>query len=321
MTRIAVLDDWQGIAAQAANWSALRTRAEVVFFTDAFADADALVAALAGFDAVLAMRERSRLDAGVIGRLPRLRMIAFTGARNAAVDVAACAARGILVCGTPATRSSHATAELALGLILAAARHLALGDAEIRAGRFQDRVPPGMDLAGRTLGVIGLGRIGGRLARYALAMDMKVLAWSQNLSDERAAEIGATRVDKHTLLARSDVISLHLVLSLRSRGIIAAADIARMRPGAILANTSRAALIDRAALLDALAARRIVAALDVFEAEPLPPDDPLRRAPNTVLSPHLGYVTADNMQDFYRFSIENLLAWLDGSPICLVQPG
>jgi phosphoglycerate dehydrogenase-like enzyme len=268
----------------------------------------------------MVMRERSQLDAGVIGRLPKLRMIASTGARNAAIDLEACAARGILVSFTPATRSSHATAELALGLILGAARHLALGDAEIRAGRFQDRVPPGMDLEGRTLGVIGLGKIGGRLAGYAQALGMKVLAWSQNLTDARAAEIGATRVGKDTLLAQSDVISLHLVLSPRSRGIIAAADIARMKPGAILVNTSRAGLVDRAALLDALAARRIVAALDVFETEPLPPDDPIRLAPNTVLTPHLGYVTADNMQDFYRLTIENLLAWLDGKPIRLMNP-
>jgi phosphoglycerate dehydrogenase-like enzyme len=320
MTRIAVLDDWQSVAAESADWSALRARTEVVFFTQAFTDSDALVAALVDFDAILAMRERSKLDADVIARLPKLRMIAFTGPRNAAVDVAACAARGILVSNTPATRSSHATAELALGLILSAARHLALGDAEIRAGRFQDRVPPGMDLAGRTLGVIGLGKIGGRLAGYAQALGMKVLAWSTNLTDERATEIGAARVEKNTLLAQSDIISLHLVLSPRSRGIVGADDIALMRPGTILVNTSRAALIERQPLLDALAARRIVAALDVFETEPLPVDDALRQAPNTVLSPHLGYVTQDNMQDFYRFTIEALMAWLDGAPIRLVQP-
>ncbi|HEY0419961.1 MAG TPA: NAD(P)-dependent oxidoreductase, partial [Acetobacteraceae bacterium] len=181
-------------------------------------------------------------------------------------------------------------------------------------------VAPGTDLAGRILGVIGLGRIGSRMASYGRALGMEVLAWSPNLTEERAAGVGGARGEKEALLERSDAITLHLVLGPRSRGVIGAAEIARMKPGAILVNTSRAGLVDTPALLAALNAGRITAAIDVFDTEPLPPDAPIRGAPNTVLSPHLGYVTADNMQDFYRFIAENLLAWLDGAPIRLINP-
>ncbi|MCW3474000.1 D-2-hydroxyacid dehydrogenase family protein [Limobrevibacterium gyesilva] len=319
MTRVAVLDDWQGVAESLVDWSALTAKAEVTFFRAAFANADEVVAQLAGYDVILAMRERTPLSKQVIDRLPKLRLISFTGPRNAAVDAAACTARGILVCNTVATRSSHDTAELALGLLLAAARHLPLGDAEMRAGRFQDHVPPGLGLFKRTLGLIGLGRIGAQVASYGRALGMEVLAWSQNLTEERALEAGATRVGKDELLARADAISLHLVLSDRSRGIIGAADIAKMKPGAILVNTSRGPLIDQAALLEALQARRIVAALDVYDQEPLPPAHPLRRAPNTVLSPHLGYVTRDNMVDFYTAAVENIVAWIQGAPVRVVN--
>jgi phosphoglycerate dehydrogenase-like enzyme len=320
MARVAVLDDWQGEAEALTDWSALRERAEVTFFREPFAGADAVVTGLAGFDAVLAMRERTLLSAAVISRLPNLKLISFTAARNAAVDVVACSAHGVLVCNTISTRTTHATAELALGLVLACARHVALGDAEIRAARFQQRVPNGTELFRRTLGVIGLGRIGSRVAGYGLALGMEVIAWSQNLTDERAREVGVARVDKNTLLARSDVISLHLVLSDRSRGIIGAGDLERMKPGAILVNTSRGPLIDQAALLQALQARRIVAGLDVFDQEPLPPDHKLRSAPNTVLTPHLGYVTTDTMTEFYHDAAENIVAWLDGKPIRVVNP-
>jgi phosphoglycerate dehydrogenase-like enzyme len=320
MARVAVLDDWQGAAEALADWSGLKARAEVVFFRNAISDADELVQALAGFDIVLAMRERTAFPAAIIQRLGDLRLLSFTGPRNAAVDVAAATAQGVLVCNTASSRSSHGTAELALALLLACARRVPQGDARIRAGGFQDGVPPGMELAGRTLGLVGLGRIGGRMARYAQALDMQVLAWSQNLTDERAREVGVERVAKAELFGRADAISIHLVLSARTRGVVGAAEIGRMREGAILVNTSRSPLVDEDALRAALAEGRILAGLDVYDVEPLPPAHPLRSAPNTVLTPHLGYVTEDNMADLYRASIENIVAFLDGAPIRLVNP-
>jgi phosphoglycerate dehydrogenase-like enzyme len=319
MTKVAVLDDWQGIAEGIADWAPVKAKAEVTFFREAM-KGDAVVAALADYDVILAMRERTLLSKAVIDRLPRLRLLSFTGARNAAVDISACTARGITVCNTvPQGGYSYDTAELALGLLLAAARHMVAGHTEIQAGRFQERVKPGRGLDGATLGVIGLGRLGGRMAQYGLALGMTVLAWSQNLTAERASEIGATLVAKDELLARSDAISLHLVLSDRSRGTIGAADIATMRPGTILINTSRGPLIDQAALLAALHAGHITAALDTYDEEPLPADHPLRSAPNTVLTPHLGYVTERNMAELYAASIANITAWLDDAPINVVN--
>jgi phosphoglycerate dehydrogenase-like enzyme len=320
MTKIAVLDDWQGIAEGAADWSAVRAKGDITFFRDAFANEDALVAALAEFDIVLAMRERSRLMKPVIDRLPKLRLLCFTGARNASVDTAACTARGVTVCNTTGSRTSHATAELALTLLLAAARHVPLGDVETRAGRFQRNVPPGIEMYGRTLGIIGLGHIGGRVASYAKALGMNLLAWSQNLTDERACEVGATKVAKDELLARADAVTIHLVLSDRTRGLIGTGDLAKMKRGAILVNTSRGPIVDTAALVTALKDRKIIAAIDVYDQEPLAPGHPLLSAPNTVLSPHLGYVTDDGMRDFYKLLIENVLAWLAGNPIRVVNP-
>ncbi len=315
MKRIAVLDDWQNAAAGLADWSAVTAQAELVFFREAFADAHQAAAALTDFDAVVAMRERTPFPAELIARLPRLRLLSFTGARNAAVDTEACTRHGIQVCFTSGQPTTYATAELALALLLAAARQLALGDAEIRAGRFQENLQPGTELFGQTLGVIGLGKLGSRMARYARALDMTILAWSPNLTAEKAAESGATLVSKRALLERSDAVSLHLVLSDRSRHTLAAADLAMMKPGAIVVNTSRAGLVDQAALLEAVQAGRLVAALDVFAHEPLPANDPWRTAPNTVLSPHLGYVSRGNMSALYRESAENLTAWLSGHPI------
>ena len=229
MVRIAVLDDWQGIAEAAADWGAVRAKgAEVVIFRDHLGGPEAVAAALQGFDAVVAMRERTRLQADVITKLPGLKLLSFTGARNAAVDVDACTAQGVVVCNTTTTRTSHGTAELTLGLILAAQRRIALGDAEMRAGRFQGNVPLGGEVAGSTLGLVGLGNIGARVARYARAMDMEVIAWSQNLTAERAASVGAVRVEKAELFARADVVSVHLVLSERTRHIVGAAEIGAM---------------------------------------------------------------------------------------------
>ncbi len=318
--RIALLDDWQGIAEAATDWSALRRNNEITIFRSGWDSPAATVAALKDFDVVNAMRERTWLGREVIENLPNLKLLTFTGPRNAAVDVAACTARGIVVCNTVSSGSANDTPELALTLLLAAARRIPLGDAEIRAGRFQENVPPGLGMFGRTLGVIGLGRIGGRVAGYAQALGMKVLAWSQNLTDERATEIGATRVDKATLLRESDAVTIHLVLSGRTRGLLAAADLALMKPGAILVNTSRGPIVDEPALVAALRAGRIFAALDTFDQEPMPRDHPLRTLPNTVLAPHIGYVTRDNMDNFYVQTAENIAAWQAGAPIRVVNP-
>jgi len=321
VTKVAVLDDWQRAARGSADWSKLGERAEVTFFSEAFAGEDDAADKLADFEILLTMRERTPLPASLIERLPQLRMLGITGAKNASLDVPACTARGVVVCNTissPAGQS--ATAELALGLLLSVARAIPTGDAAIRAGRFQEGVLVGITLAGKTLGVIGLGRLGSLMAGYGRALGMNVLAWSQNLTAEAAAAAGAERVGKDELLSRSDAVSLHLVLSPRSRGTIGAAEIARMKPGAILINTSRGPLVDEDALIAALRDGRIFAGLDVFDREPLAAGDAIRGAPNTVVTPHLGYVVVETMQAFYSQSVENALAFLDGKPIRVVNP-
>jgi phosphoglycerate dehydrogenase-like enzyme len=321
MVKIAVLDDWQDVARANADWSKLQARGEVVFFAEAFADEDDAAARLADFDIVLSMRERTPLPGTLINRLPKLRMLGMTGARNASLDTQACTARGIVVSNTQGSGySDSATAELALGLLIAAARGIPSGDASIRAGGFQRGVPVGLGLANKTIGVIGLGRLGSYMASYCRALRMNVIAWSQNLTAERAEAAGATLVSKQELLSRSDAISIHLVLSPRSRGLIGAEDLALMKPGAILINTSRGPIVDQDALLAALNARRIVAALDVFDREPLAPGHPLRSAPNTVLSPHLGYCIQETWDQFYPQSVENALAFLDGKPVRVTNP-
>jgi phosphoglycerate dehydrogenase-like enzyme len=321
MTKVAVLDDWQGVAKTSADWSPLQARAEVVFFPKAFDDENDAARQLADFDIVLSMRERTPLPGSLINRLPKLRMLGMTGARNASLDTAACTARGIVVCNTIGGGNSEAaTAELALGLLVAAARSIPAGDANIRAGKFQEGVPVGHALAGKTLGVIGLGRLGTHMARYGKALNMKLLAWSQNMTAEKATAAGATMVSKDELLSRSDAVSIHLVLSDRTRGLIGASDIARMKPGAILVNTSRGPIVDEKALLAAVQARRIVAALDVYDREPLPANHPLRTAPNVVMTPHLGYGVQETWQGFYPQSLENALAFLDGRPVRVTNP-
>ncbi len=320
-SKVAVLDDWQGVARQSADWGPLEARADVTIFTDAFANEDDAVAKLADYDIVLSMRERTPLPATLINRLPKLRMLGMTGARNASLDTAACTARGIPVCNTQGGGyADSATAELALGLLIAAARGIPRGDANIRGGTFQMGVPVGIGLAGKTMGVVGLGRLGGYMATYCKALRMNVIAWSQNLTDERAAEMGVKRVSKEELLRTADAISIHLVLSPRSRGLIGAAEIALMKPGAILVNTSRGPIIDEAAMLAAVNAGKIVAALDVYDQEPLPVDHPLRKAPNTVLMPHMGYGVKETWDGFYPQMVENALAFLDGKPVRVTNP-
>ena len=312
MHRIAVLDDYQSVAADYCDWSQLPEPAEVVEFHDAVADPDALVARLRSFDVVIAMRERTRFSREVLERLPDLRLLVTTGRRNKSIDVEAATERGITVSGTGIL--PNGTAELTWGLILAVARHIPQEDASVRAGGWQETV--GTDLAGARLGIVGLGGQGSQVARIGLAFGMDVVAWSENLTDERAAEVGVRRVDKDELFGTSDVVTVHTLLSKRTRGLIGADDLGRMKPTAILVNTSRGPIVDQQALLDALQGGRIAGAgLDVFDEEPLPKDHPLRTAPRTVLTPHLGYVTRDTYEIFYREAVEDVAAWIAGSPL------
>ena len=320
MVKVAVLDDWQGVARGSADWSKLEARAEVTFFADAFATEDDAASALAEFDILLAMRERTHFTGSLLRRLPKLRMLGTTSGRTLSLDMKTATERGVVVCNTGGGPGSAATAELALGLLIAGFRAIPAGDAAIRAGGFQRGVPVGAALEGKTLGVLGLGRIGARMARYGRALGMEVLAWSQNLTAERAQAEGAALTDRDALLARADAVSIHLVLSDRTRGLIGAAEIARMKPGAVLVNTSRGPIVDEAALVEAVCAGRIVAALDVYDREPLPAGHPLRGAPNTVLTPHLGYGVREVWAQFYPQSVENALAFLDGRPIRVANP-
>ena len=310
--RIALLDDYQDVALKMAPWSRLPPSCEVVAFRDHLVDDDALVERLAGFDALMAMRERTPLTSQLLRRLPRLKLIVTAGMRNASIDMDAARAQGVTVCGT--TGLPYPTAELTIGLILAWARSIAIEDRALRDGRFQTTL--GRGLNGKTIGIIGLGTLGSRVAKIANAFEMQVLAWSQNLTDERARAAGATRVDKDELLKRADYVTLHIILSDRTRHLIGARELALMKPTACLVNTSRSAIVDEAALLKALHERTIAgAALDVYPIEPLPADHPLRGAPNTVLTPHLGYVTEETYRAFYGQALEDIEAFVAGQPV------
>ncbi|MCS0494477.1 D-2-hydroxyacid dehydrogenase family protein [Ancylobacter sp. MQZ15Z-1] len=316
--KVAVLDDWQRIAAQCTDWSALAARAEITFFHDSLKDEAQLAERLAPFDILLTLRERTRFPASLTARLPRLRLLNVTGMRNLSVDVAALEARGVVVCRTESGEGGESTSELALCLMLTAARRVAAGDASVRAGTFQSGIAPGISLKGRTLGLIGLGRLGRMVAGYAAALGMRVIAWSPHLTAERAAEAGVAYASKEELLRTADVVSLHLVLAPQTRGIIGAAELALMKPGAILVNTSRSPLVDTPALIARLNEGTLLAGLDVYDEEPLPAGHPLLSAPNVVLSPHLGYCVEENFEVFYRQSVENALAFLDGAPVRLM---
>lgn len=317
--RLAVLDDTQRIAASSADWSTLAGRAEVVFLHEPFADEDEAADRLADFDAVVAMRERTAFPASLLDRLPRLRLIALTGARAPSLDLAAATRNWVIVCNT-GIDSKAATAEIALGLLLAASRNLHLADAAMRRGDWHAGVPVGEALAGKRLGILGFGRIGRLLAGYGRALGMEVAAWSRSLTDEAAREAGVIRLEREALFATSDAISIHLVLAPQTRGLVGAREIAAMRPGAILVNTARGPIVDEAALVAALAQGRIRAGLDVYDIEPLPADHPLRRLPGAVLSPHLGYNTRAVFAQVYRESLENVAAFLDGAPTRVLNP-
>ena len=310
--RVAILDDYQSVALSFADWSGVAERFEIEVRSEHIADLDELVDALAGVSVIVAMRERTPFAASTLARLPALELLVTTGMANASIDLAAAAAQGIMVCGTGYTGS--AMPELTIGMIIALLRSFAAEDAAVRAGRWQHTI--GVGLAGRTLGVLGLGRLGAPVARLAQAFGMEVIAWSPNLTAERASEEGARAVSKEELFAQSDVVTIHMPLSDRSRGIVGAAELALMRPSAYLINTSRGPLVDEGALVDALAAGRIAGAgLDVYDTEPLPLGHPLRTMPRTLLLPHIGYVTGDAYEVFYRDAVADILAWADGKPI------
>jgi phosphoglycerate dehydrogenase-like enzyme len=311
--KVAVLDDYQRVALSYPYWSTLPADVSVVPFHEHVPAAD-LPALLAPFDAVVAMRERTALPASLLAELPRLRLIVTAGMANAAIDMAAARERGITVCGTGAVGS--ATAELTWALLLALVRGIPAADASVRAGRWQAASPPGTDLAGATLGVIGLGRLGSQVAAVARAFGMRVVAWSRNLTAERAAECGAEPVTKADLLSTSDIVTIHVRLSDRTRGLLGAAELAAMKPTAYLVNTSRGPIVDERALVDALTEGRIAGAgLDVYDTEPLPAGHPLLSAPNTVLTPHLGYVSTATYDLFFREMVADIAAFHTGDPV------
>jgi phosphoglycerate dehydrogenase-like enzyme len=308
--KIAVLDDYQGVALELADWSAVTARAEVDVFSDhlADADADAVAERLLPYDIVCVMRERTPLAAQLIERLPNLKLIASTGPRNASIDLKAAAARGIGVVHTGYFGSP--TVELTWALILASARHIVAETAAVRSGGWQHTI--GDDLSGKTLGLIGLGNVGSQVAKVGLAFGMRVIAWSQNLTAEKAGAAGAALASKEELLRQSDIVSVHLVLSDRSRGLIGAGELALMKQSARLVNTSRGPIVVEPALVAALNAGQIAgAAIDVYDVEPLPADHPYRHMRNLLATPHIGYVSRGLYERFYRDTVSNVIAWLD----------
>jgi phosphoglycerate dehydrogenase-like enzyme len=306
--KIAVLDDYQHVALSLADWSVLADRATVTAFDDHLADPDAIVERLRPFDIVCVMRERTPMTRSIIERLPKLRLIASTAIRNASIDLKAAEERGVQVVHTGYT--SAPTIELTWALILGSARNLVAENTSLRNGGWQQSV--GDDLAGRTLGVLGLGNIGGAVAQIGNAFGMKVIAWSQNLTAERAAEVGATRVSKEDLFREADIVAIHLVLSSRTRGLVGAAELALMKPSARLVNTSRGPIVVEADLIAALTTGRIAgAAIDVFDHEPLPLDHPFRALPNLLATPHIGYVSRGLYGRFYQDTVENIRRWLN----------
>ncbi|MGA8361844.1 MAG: D-2-hydroxyacid dehydrogenase family protein [Candidatus Dormiibacterota bacterium] len=308
---IAVLDDYQAIAHAIVDWGVLGEGVRVEFLTEHLED-EALVERIADCDIVVAMRERTAFPARVLQGLPKLRLLVTTGMRNRAIDVRAATDAGILVCGTHGLTWS--TAELTWGLVIASVRNLIVETASMRAGGWQRTI--GTDLSGRTLGVVGLGHLGARVAGYGLAFDMRVVAWSPHLSVERAAEHGVSYLPREELFVQADVISIHMVLGPQTRGLITEADLRRMKPTSYLINTSRGPLVEEAALVRALREGWIAgAALDVYDTEPLPADHELRKLGNCVLTPHIGYVTRDTYANFFAGVLEDIQAFLADSPI------
>lgn len=319
---LAILDDYMKVALESADWEPVRRRGvAITVFDTAFGSVEEAAARLVPFEIVNLLRERTHFTRPLIERLPNLKLIAMTGRRAPSLDIGAATERGILVCNTHGGEGGASTAEMAWALLLAAARDLARADRGVRAGRWHEGLRAGIVLEERRLGLVGLGRLGSRVAGYGKAFGMDVVAWSQNLTPGRAAECGARYVSKEELFETSDFISIHVVLSERTRKLIGAADFARMKPTAILVNTSRGPILDEAALIEALRAGRFAhAALDVYDREPLPPQHPLRALGNVTLAPHLGYVNTDIFRHFYGESVGNIVAWLDGKPTNVLNP-
>jgi phosphoglycerate dehydrogenase-like enzyme len=313
MPKVAVLDDYQGVALQMADWSILPRDCQVQVFRDHLSDVEALAQRLRGFEIVTCMRERTPFERDLLERLPNLRLLVTTGMRNAAIDLKAATDLGVVVCGT-AGGPDAPPAELTWGLILALVRHIPREDAATRAGHWGTTL--GMSLENKVLGVLGLGRLGAKVAKVGVGFEMSVIAWSQNLTPEKATQHGATLVAKDELFARSDILSIHVQLSARTRGLIGTRELSLMKPTAYLINTARGLIVDEAALVQALKARTIAGAgLDVFDQEPLPAGHPLLSLENTLLAPHAGYVTREQYEVRYRETVEDIAAYLKGEPL------
>ena len=314
--KVAVLDDYQSVAESMADWSQLPPGAEVVFFSDHLTDETALAERLGGFDVVVGMRERTPFPRSLLERLPKLRLLVTTGRRNASFDIAAATELGVAVCGTDG--AGEGPTELTWGLIIGLLRQIPLEDRRSRQGNWGTTV--GVGLKGKTIGLLGLGHIGALMARVANAFEMNVIAWSQNLTADRARECGATLVDQDTLFRDSDIVSIHVVLSQRTRGLVGARELGLMKPTAYLVNISRGPIVDEAALVDVLQRRAIAgAALDTFDAEPLPGDHQLLRLDNTLICPHLGYVTDDSYRAMYAGAVEDIRAFASGEPVRVIN--
>ena len=315
--RCAILDDYQNVALKLADWTLIRDRVDLTVFDRPFADAKETIAALQDFEIVCAMRERTPFGREVLSALPKLKLLLTSGMRNASFDLETAKQRNVTVCGTGTV--GNPTAGLTIGLMLELTRRIGFENARMKAGESW-QVTVGQDVEGKTLGVIGLGKLGARVATIAKALGMNVKAWSPNLTPEKCAAEGVTYASKDELFATSDVITIHVVLSDRSRGMVGRADLARMKPTAYLINTARGPLVDEAALLDLLQQRRIGgAALDTYSQEPLPVDHPLRKLDSVVLTPHLGYVTEENYSRYYGDMVDSIAAWLKGEPVRLIS--
>lgn len=312
MIRVAVLDDYQNAALSLADWGSLGPEVTVQAFHERLSGEETLARRLAGFEVIVAMRERTQFPRSLLERLPKLKLLVTTGMRNVAIDAKSAAELGIVVSGTGML--TPPTAELTWGLLIGLARHIPFEAQQMRSGAWQTTL--GAGLSGKVLGVLGLGKLGGAVARVGGAFHMEVIAWSQNLTPEHAASLGASRVEKDELFQRADFITIHLILSKRTRGLVSARELALMKPAAYLINTSRGPIVNEAALIDALSNQRIAgAALDVYDEEPLPADHPLRKLENVLLTPHLGYVTVENYRECYAQVVEDIRAFLAGHPI------
>lgn len=314
--RVAILDDYQNVALTIADWSPLKGKADITVFNDTITGEDAVVKRLTGFDVIVCMRERTPITAGIINRLDDLKMIITTGLRNASIDGKAARARGIDLCA--AAGAGAPAAELAWALVMGLMKNIARDDQSMRNGQWQPNL--GLTMAGKTLSCLGLGNLGARVAKFGQAFGMDVIAWSQNLTEERCAKLGVRKVGKEEALSQGDVVCIKLVLSDRSRDLIGAPELAMMKPTALLVNTSRGPIVNEAALIDALRNRRIAGAgLDVYDVEPLPADHPLRRLDNVLLSPHTGYVTRESLSAMYTSVVKDIVAFAEGKTINVIN--